>query len=155
MTFRSFRTLGAKALLSAAALPALMSCVAGDYGQYRVFQEPSLASVQSLDPGTTDLTSTLEALGAPVHVIELGDRTMLAWGWQSSVDWNVDVSAPLGDAQGSFRFASLDEKTEGLVLVFDAAWVLQKVRRGHLVNLLPKGPRPRDVDLDLTPQPGA
>lgn len=143
MTFRFSRAL-------APALPLLLAaCVDGDYNKFRIFQAPLMESVESLRPGETDLASALDVLGAPVFVVEVGLGMALAWGWQATTAWNVEVSGPIGDAQGQFQFSSTDEKTEGLVLFFDPSWKLVSVQTGHLADLVPKQQRPRDVEDDL------
>jgi len=133
---------------------ALTGCVDGDYNKLRVFQEPLVESVDALRVGETDLGATLESLGAPVFVIEVGLGMAIAWGWQSTTDWNIEVSGPFGDAQGQFQYSSTDERTEGLVLFFDASWTLSSIRRGYLADLLPKRQRPRDVEDDLLDDDG-
>ena len=87
------------AALAAALLGA--ACVDGDYNRSRVFQEPLPARVDALAVGTSDVSDALEQLGAPVHVIEVGLGLALAWGWSDVTDWNIEVSAPLGDAQAT------------------------------------------------------
>jgi len=115
------------AALAAALLGA--ACVDGDYNRSRVFQEPLSERVDALAVGTSDVSDALEQLGAPVHVIE--------------------VSAPLGEAQGNFRFTSTDTTTEGLVLFFGPDWRLTALRRGYLGELLPRRQLPRDVEDEL------
>lgn len=121
----------------------------GDYNRSKVFQEPLVESIEALAPGVTDVGAALDSLGAPVFVIEVGLGLALAWGWQDMTNWNVEVSGPIGDAQGSFSFTSTDTTTRGVVLFFDEDWTLTDVRRGFLSQLLPRDPRPRDVDDDL------
>ena len=105
--------------------------------------------VDALADGTSDVSDALEQLGAPVHVIEVGLGLALAWGWSDVTDWNIEVSAPLGDAQGNFRFTSTDTTTEGLVLFFGPDWRLTALRRGYLGELLPRRQLPRDVEDEL------
>lgn len=136
-------------LLALAAAPLAASCVDGDYNRSRVFQEPIVESVEALQVGTSDVGDVLESLGAPVYVVEIGLGLALAWGWTDVTDWNIDISAPLGDAQGNFRFSSTDTQTEGLVLFFGPDWRLTAVRRGYLGELLPREQRPRDVEDEL------
>ncbi|QDV08920.1 hypothetical protein Poly30_44750 [Planctomycetes bacterium Poly30] len=145
MTCRFSRGVATCAALSA---PFLTGCAQGAYSQFRVFQEPLEAAVAGLRPGESDLTETLDALGAPVFVVEVGLGMALAWGWQATTDWNVQVTGP-GNARGRFQYASSDERTEGLVLFFDPAWTLTSLQSGHLVDLLPKSRRPRDIYDDL------
>ena len=141
MTCRFSRGVAACAALSA---PFLASCAQGAYSQFRVYQQPLTESVASLKPGESDLASTLDVLGAPVFVVEVGLGMALAWGWQATTDWNVQVTGP-GNARGTFEYSSSDERTEGLVLFFDPTWTLASVQTGHLVDLLPKKKRPRDI----------
>lgn len=136
---------------TAALLAALLgaSCVDGDYNRSRIFQEPLAERVDALEVGTSDVEDALDQLGAPVYVIEVGLGLALAWGWTDVTDWNIDVSAPIGDAQGNFRFSSTDTTTEGLVLFFGPDWRLKAVRRGYLGELLPRRQLPRDVEDEL------
>ena len=135
------------AALAAALLGA--ACVDGDYNRSRVFQEPLSERLDALAVGTSDVSDALEQLGAPVHVIEVGLGLALAWGWSDVTDWNIEVSAPLGEAQGNFRFTSTDTTTEGLVLFFGPDWRLTALRRGYLGELLPRRQLPRDVEDEL------
>lgn len=128
---------------------AASGCVDGDYGRTRIFQPPLPAAVDALEPGRTELGEALASLGAPVQVIEVGLGMALAWGWTDVTDWNIDISAPIGDAQGNFSFTSSDTTTRGLVLFFDADWRLERVEQGFLSQLLPARLAPRDVDDDL------
>lgn len=132
-----------------ALLPLAAGCVDGDYNRSRVYQEPPVEGVEALAPGVTDVGAALDSLGAPVFVIEIGLGLALAWGWQDTTDWNIDVSAPLGDAQGNFSFTSIDTTTRGIVLFFDEDWKLTSMRRGYLSQLLPRKALPRDVDDEL------
>ena len=124
-------------------------CVDGDYNRSRVFQPPLEAAVESLVPGTTQLEGALASLGAPLRVIEVGRGMALAWGWEDTTNWNVEVSAPLGDAQGNFSFTSTSATTRGLVLFFDEHESLTSVQRGYLSELVPARQRPRDVEDEL------
>ena len=132
------------------AWPALVGCVDGDYNKFRIFQEPLMEAVDSLQPGVTDLSAALDQLGAPLFVVEVGLGMSLAWGWQNTTDWNIEVSVPVGDAAGNFQYADTNAKTQGLVLFFDESWTLTSLQRGFLVDLVPKRQRPRDVDYDIS-----
>ena len=138
---------GAAALLC---LPGLVGCVDGDYNKLRIYQEPIVELVDNLEPGVTDLSTALESLGAPLFVIELGLGMSLAWGWQSTTDWNIEVSVPVGDFAGNFQYQDTSAQIEGLVLLFDKDWTLTSKQRGFLVDLLPKTQRPRDIYDDLS-----
>lgn len=127
------------------------SCVNGDYNKLRVFQPPGEAAVNSLAEGTSSVGDALTQLGAPIYVVEVGLGLALAWGWQDTTNWNVEVSGPVGDAQGQVSFTNTDITTRGLVLFFDQDWTLTRLRRGYLSELLPRRPRPRDVDDELQP----
>lgn len=135
------------AIAIAAALCA--GCIDGDYNRYRRFQPVDDVEVDALEVGASDVGEALDRLGAPVFVIEVGLGLALAWGWRDTTDWNVDVSAPIGDAQGNFSFTSTNATTRGVVLFFDEDWSLVGVRRGFLGALLPVA-RPRDVNIDLS-----
>ncbi len=99
-------------------------CVEGDYNRYRVFQPPMVDAVRALQPGETELQEALDGLGAPLFVVEVGFGMALAWGWQATTNWNVEVTVPVGDARGNVRFTNTDQKTRGLVLFFDPACLL-------------------------------
>lgn len=145
MTGRSRALIGAA--LGAALLP---SCVDGDYNRSRIFQEPIAAAVDALTVGTSDVGAAVEGLGAPLLVIEVGLGLALAWGWQDVTNWNVEVSGPIGDVQGSLSYTSESSTIQGLVLFFDEGWRLTAVRRGFLSDLVPNRQPSRDVDLDLS-----
>jgi len=138
-----------RALACAAAAALSAGCIDGDYNRFRQFQPVDDAEVDALGVGTSDVEEALDRLGAPVFVVEVGLGLALAWGWRDTTDWNVDVSTPIGDAQGNFSFTSTNATTRGVVLFFDRDWTLVGVRRGYLGELLPKA-LPRDVDIALT-----
>lgn len=141
-----FRTL---VICGALASIGLSSCVDGDYGKLRVYQPPIQASVDSLQPGVTTLRESLDRLGAPVLVREVGLGMALAWGWQTGLDWNIEVSVPVGDAQANFSYNDISERTRGIVLFFDEGGRLTLVREGYLRDLVPSRQLPRDVDDEL------
>lgn len=138
-----------KSVVACAALLSC-SCLSADYGQVRVFQAPADEEIEALAPGVSDVGEALERLGAPVYVTEVGLGLALAWGWERTSDWNVQVSAPIGDVQGRVSYTSASLRTRGLVLFFDESCVLTRMRRGYLSELLPRRQNPRDVDDDLT-----
>ena len=115
-----------------------------------MFQAPTDEQIEALEPGVSGVDDALARLGAPVYVTEVGLGLALAWGWERTSDWNVQVSAPVGDAQGQVSYASASLETRGLVLFFDEAWTLRSVQRGFLSELLPRKQRPRDVEDELT-----
>lgn len=125
-------------------------CVDGDYNRRRIYQEPLPEAVDALAVGTSDVGAVVDSLGAPLFVIEVGLGLALAWGWEDVTNWNVEVSGPIGDAQGTVRYTSETSTIRGLVLFFDEAWRLTSVRRGFLGDLLPRRRPPRDVDLDIS-----
>ncbi len=153
MTFRSSRSAAGSRLGMVAAsfvcLPALVGCVDGDYNKFRIYQEPLVEAVGSLQPGVTTLEAALAQLGAPLFVIEVGLGMSLAWGWQNTTDWNIEVSVPVGEASGNFKYTDTNAQIQGLVLFFDETWTLTSVQEGYLADLVPKRQRPRDVDDDL------
>ncbi len=125
------------------------SCLAGDYERLRTFQPPTEAAIDALVIGSTDVGEAVEQLGAPLHVVEVGLGLALAWGWTDTTAWNLELSVPIGDAGGSFKYADSAATTHGLVLFFDDAWQLVATRRGYLGELLPSARAPRDVDIDI------
>ena len=139
-----------RAIAALLAMPWLVGCVDGDYNKFRVYQEPLVEAIHSLKPGVTDLSEALDQLGAPLFVIEVGLGMSLAWGWQKSTNWNIEVSVPLGRASGNVRYTDTSLKTQGLVLFFDETWTLTSVRRGYLADVVPNRQRPRDTDDDLS-----
>ena len=147
MTFRSSKRVLAASVLGPLAL---VGCVDGDFNKFRVYQEPLMAAVESLEPGVTSLEATLEELGAPLFVVEVGLGMSLAWGWQNTTDWNIEVSVPLGDATGNLSYTDTSAQIRGLVLFFDESWTMTSMQEGYLVDLLPKRQRPRDVEDDLS-----
>jgi len=109
-----------------------------------------LGEVQDLLPGEADLPLCLARLGAPLWVREHGDGAVLAWGWKNESRWGVTVSVPIGkrmSASASYRRSY--EGMQGMVLRFDADWVLREVRRGSLGELwAPAQTRARALDVD-------
>ncbi|MEM9378647.1 MAG: hypothetical protein AAGB93_01770 [Planctomycetota bacterium] len=125
------------------------SCVSGDYGKVRSFQPPPDGAFEALVVGESSVDDAVASLGAPLQVIEVGRGLALSWGWQKEVGWEVQVSAPIGDVQGSVSYADTVNKLPGIVLFFDPEWTLLLKRRGFLGDLLPNRQPPRDVDDDL------
>ena len=64
--------------------------------------------------------------------------------------WDLAVSAPIGDVNGSVSYANNKKQFPGIVLFFDEDWRLVLKRKGYLANLVPTRRPPRDVDDDLS-----
>lgn len=139
-----------RGLAAGAASCLLASCVTGDYDQLRTFQPPPNGSFDDLVVGITNLDHALHVLGAPVDVIEVGEGSALAWGWQETTDWNVAVSVPIGEVQGRVTYTDSSLQIPGIVLFFDRDWRLVAKREGFLGELLPERRVPRDIDDDLS-----
>ena len=93
-----------------------------------------------LVPGSSDLTQCLDALGAPLWVLEQSvegkNGALLAWGWFEADDIGVRASYSFGRfASASFDYRQVDEGMRGLVAVFDENWVLVRLERGKLRDL--------------------
>ena len=134
-------------VLLAAVLAA--SCVSGDYGKVRTFRPPPDGAFEARVVGETCGDDAVSALGAPLQVIEVGRGLALSWGWQKERGWELQVSAPIGDVQGSISYADTVNKLPGVVLFFGPDWTLLLKRRGFLGDLLPNRQPPRDVDDEL------
>lgn len=126
------------------------ACVTGDYNKNRTFQRPPYGAYEDLVVGVTNVGHAIDALGAPVSVIEVGRGLALSWGWLETTEWNVAATVPIGDANGRLQFEDTDLKIPGIVLFFDEDWRLTTKREGFLSDLLPNQQPPRDVDDDLT-----
>ena len=115
---------------------ALASCVSFELRRElaeRAVEEEGLAE---LEVGATDLEQVLARFGAPLRVLELDGEAALAYGWLRAKQWGFGVSVPLGDASGSFDYASIDRRMRGVLFLFDERWVLQGWREGALTDLL-------------------
>ena len=137
-------------LLIATACLLAASCVTGGYGTVRTYQPPRIGSYGDLVVGVTNVDQAIATLGAPLDVIEIGRGLALTWGWQEARGWNVAVSAPIGDVNGSVSYANNKKQFPGIVLFFDEDWRLVLKRKGFLANLVPTRRPPRDVDDDLS-----
>lgn len=98
-----------------------------------------------LAAGSSDLAVCLQRFGAPLFVWEERlDDTVLAWGWNESFGWGVNVSIPLAQqfsATLDFEDDNLD--LPGLVLVFDMERNLIEKRVGLLSAIAPGAMRRR------------
>ncbi len=92
-----------------------------------------------------DLHDCLTALGAPVYVWEVnGGEYGLAYGWNRDLAWSFNISVPLTrGASASFDFESLDQRLNGVVLIFDAQDRLLHKRTGFLSEILTEAQRRR------------
>ena len=115
--------------------PLLAGCLSGEYTSHRSFQEPPAHF--GLVPGKDDLSACLDVLGAPLQVYENGEGAVLAWGWSEDRVWGLTMSVPLGSQRGSFTYQRGAAGLEGLVLIFDEAWLLTSIREGSLADALP------------------
>ena len=95
--------------------------------------EDNLASLQS----GASLEECLDELGAPLYLWEYRETgIVLAWGSSSRADHGFSLSVPLSDNSSvSINFNNIDQKIEGVVLVFDEALELRWIRRGYLSEI--------------------
>jgi len=131
---------------SCALLALCAGCLQGDYNEDRIHQVVSAVHVASLRPGEARLADVLALLGAPLYVVELDNGVALAFGWLDQSDWNVEAVVPVGDASMQFSYASADLQIPGLVVFLDAAYVVMRLDRGLLGDLLPQRARPKLVE---------
>jgi len=129
--------------LALLALPLLSGCLSGQRTTWRTHQAP--AAHLALEPGEADLTSCLDALGAPLVVREHGAGAMLAWGWSRESLWGLTLSVPIDATRASFTYQRATAGLEGLVLLFDEAWTLTSIREGRLAEVLPPPQRRAQV----------
>ena len=126
------------------ALPWLLlvasSCVQVTWERHDV-QAPVEARLEAeLEAGQADLAACLARLGAPLLVWELGDGGFaMAYGWDKQREYGVSLSVPVADTAGSasFNYNDVKSRLHGVVLVFDADWVLLRKERGYLKDLIP------------------
>jgi hypothetical protein len=99
----------------------------------------------ALSPGDCDLTRALQQLGAPLYVWdERGSDLALAWGWNSELEWGVNLSIPVAKQIGAtLDYQTLKLDLHGLVLVFDANDLLIEKRIGLLNEIAEGGGRRR------------
>ncbi len=118
----------------------LAGCVRFEWRRELRFEPPDLAVIETLEAGKTDLTQTLQKLGAPLWVWEYpsstGQGAALAYGWYKNQDRELRVSAPVSRAVSpSFSYGRVNEKMRGIVLFFDETWMLTSWREGYLQDL--------------------
>ena len=124
-------------LLLVAALAFLPGCLTINMTRVASERAPEIETVATLVEGESDLTQCLAALGAPLEVQELEEGAVLGWGWRKARFFGVNVSFPLSrDFSGSVRYNRTGDDVQGLVLFFDDAWTLRRIRRGYLRDLL-------------------
>ena len=112
------------------------SCLQLTWERHLRFKQPAPAAVEALVVGEADLAASLERLGAPLFVWALpADSCALAWGWFESAELGFDASVPVADQSASFSYDDIDERLQGLVLVFDSGRTLVQTRRGYLADL--------------------
>lgn len=137
-------------LLLLLSLATSASCVRGRY-QRVLWNEPvDPAAFAALRPGEDTLATCLQALGAPVRVVEhrvdAGRRSgvALAYYWLASSSWGITVSPPRSSGV-SYRFDSTGADLPGCVLWFDEQLVLERARAGMVGALLPRPRQPAPV----------
>jgi len=135
-----------RASASGALLALCAGCLQGDYNEDRIHQALAPVHVESLQPGETRLADVLALLGAPLFVVELDRGVALAFGWLDQSDWNVEAVVPVADASVQFSYASSDLQIPGLVVFLDEAYVVTRLDRGLLRDLLPDRARPKLVE---------
>jgi hypothetical protein len=128
-------------------------CLQGDYNEDRIHQVVSPVHVETLQPGEARLQDVLALLGAPLYVVELDRGVALAFGWLDQSDWNVEAVVPVGDASMQFSYASADLQLPGLVVFLDEDYVVTRLDRGLLRDLLPDRARPKLVEDAESDQP--
>lgn len=138
---------------SCALLALCAGCLQGDYNEDRIHQVVSPVHVDTLQPGQASLQDVLTLLGAPLYVVELDRGVALAFGWLDQNDWNVEAVVPVGDASMQFSYASANLQLPGLVVFLDEAYVVTRLDRGLLGDLLPERARPKLVEEDGSDEP--
>ncbi len=115
----------------------LASCVSASWTRESKFSAPDLVAFEQFAVGEDTLPTCLEQLGAPLWVWEAaGGQHAMAWGWLEDKNFGVRASIPLARfASASFSYARIDQRMQGIVLFFDAAWNLVGTRRGQLRDL--------------------
>jgi hypothetical protein len=121
-------------------------CVTGGYNRDRIHQELAPAAVYALQPGESQRDDVQALLGAPLYVVELDRNVALAYGWLDQTAWNVAATVPVGDASASFRYTDSGLTLPGLVVFLDESYVVERIDRGLLRDLLPDRARPMLVE---------
>ena len=131
-------------------LASLASCVTGSYQREIELERIAASRAAGLEPGQSDLSDCLDALGAPSYVWEYrGDGLALGYAWLHRKGWGVGVSYAVADyASASFNYDSLGSNTKGYLLTFDAEWKLTAVRKGYLRDLTIEFARPRPAPVE-------
>jgi hypothetical protein len=70
-------------------------------------------------------------------VEELGEQTVLIWGWRDVHGFQVSVSVPLGDNSANFSWTDEVQHLQGVVAILGPDQVLRLLRRGQLGEILP------------------
>ena len=121
------------------------SCVRVAWSRGRAQRPIPAEEHAGLVAGSSDLAACLQRFGAPLYVWEERiDDTVLAWGWNESFGWGVNVSIPLAQQLS----ATLDYEDDnldlpGLVLVFGVDRQLIEKRVGLLSEIAPGAVRRR------------
>jgi len=113
-------------LASALVLACCGSCASINFANARIDTAPASQAVEAAVPGSSDLTSCLERLGAPTSVSKSddGQQFVLTWNWLEQSDWGFSVSIPVGDQSGSFNWKDSESDTQFVRLFFDQNWQL-------------------------------
>jgi hypothetical protein len=116
----------------------LPSCLTLRHETFESFEPPRAGVLASLESDSvTTLDDCVSALGAPLLVLEDGDRTAMAWGWQRQKNWFVTLSVPLlKGLNTSVSYNSFVLRLNGVMGFFDADNRLVELRRGYLNDLV-------------------
>ncbi len=124
-------------ILAAGLLALLPGCLTLRHETFESFAPPRPGVLASLEAEASTLGDCLDALGAPLLVLEDGDRSALAWGWQHQKSWFVSVSVPLLEGlNSSVSYNSFVLRLHGVMAFFDADQRLVELRRGYLNELV-------------------
>lgn len=142
MRARSLGRAGVLALTLATVL-ATSSCLRAAYRRTMIDAAPPPAEVAALVPGSDDLESALEALGAPQFVWGLGpdggEGLALVYASLLQLGWDLNASIPVSDSgSASLEVQRAQLNNESLVLFFDDDWRLERIERGNLDSILPQ-----------------
>ena len=139
----------ARVALAALAL-GTAGCLSGSWSRVGIQSEPDAGVYDALVVGEADLTETLDALGAPLLVQELGRGAVMAWGWSKARNLGAALSIPVTDVfSASFSYNAITQDLYGIVCFYDPHWTLVEKRRGYLLDLLPaERKRPQLVPQD-------
>jgi len=115
----------------------LCGCVSGTLAQERWHEVIPSGALDQLVPGDSTLEDCLRELGAPLRVEELGEQTVLIWGWRDVRGFQVTVSVPLGENSANFSWTDEVQHLQGVVAILGPDQVLSLLRRGQLGEILP------------------